>query len=130
MYLEFVGVPIPARHSSMHAYTGALFAHLAKGSNIISSMKSGVTAISLAIGGGEDIVSDPSSAARARLSDDIWGAPPERISADSAVSESLARPSSFSNIHNEGIYIRNCLPGRHRGWLQSQVSPPMHNFVA
>eukprot|EP00048_Salpingoeca_helianthica_P004045 m.73175 g.73175 ORF g.73175 m.73175 type:complete len:1053 (+) comp13027_c0_seq1:17-3175(+) len=108
LFLEYLGVGVPARASSMHQHTNTLFAHLADASSLFQPLRAAIRAVS---GSATDTsFVDPSAHVRAALDPAIWGRDDETAL--------LAGVPEYR-------FLWECLPGHRGGWAQSCPTPNM-----
>ncbi len=75
LFLEYLGVGVPARASTAHQHTNTLFAHMSDASPLFQPLRAAIRAVSGSMHSEEAFV-DPSAHVREALSPEIWGADP------------------------------------------------------
>lgn len=112
LFIEFLGVSIPARHSSSNPHVAAVFSHMTTSGTLSVPfltavqhyLSSQITDESLA-------TLDPHADARRKFSPSLWGA------------------STGQSLKEDFVYLWNCLPGFQLGWTNFQCPASMQSFA-
>ena len=137
MFLEFLGASVPARHSTSHAHTCALWTHLADPPPLLDAMRAGISAVNEAMLA--EAVVDPSEHVKKALSPGIWGSTPTQpaeasvftasAGAGAATSTSEGGARLASRALDECLALWACLPGPSSGWVPSRCPDSRRDFV-
>ncbi len=103
MFLDFLSAGVPARHSTVHAYTQSLVAHQHQPGGAFAAVHRAVAVFNMK---NVDGATDPTASLREDLSA-VWGAPAD------------------TTHKYEFLYLWDCLPGCQRGWVDCPPPPSM-----